>query len=80
MNEQESLQRKISAAQFSMLDLHLYLDSHPGDCNAAAKLEEARKNMQELVKQYEASYGPMNSTQRDSSRWAWISDPWPWDI
>lgn len=80
MNERETLQRKISAAQFTMLDLHLYLDSHPGDCDAAAKQEEARKSLQSLVSQYEAAYGPMHSTPRDSSRWAWISDPWPWDV
>ena len=43
MNEQEMLMRKISSLRFSMWELHLFLDSHPNNCDAARKLEEARK-------------------------------------
>lgn len=80
MTEQEDLMRKITANRFAMFELHLYLDSHPGDCEAAAKMEEYRKATQDLVGKYEATYGPLHETPKDSSRWAWISDPWPWDI
>ncbi len=80
MTEKEKMLRQLNALHFSMLELHLYLDSHPGDCDAAAQMEEYRKQAAELTKKYEAAYGPLNESQKDTSRWAWISDPWPWDI
>lgn len=80
MTEQETLLRRLDAEKFTVLDLHLYLDSHPGDCDAAAKLDEARRNIRELTRQYEAAYGPLNISQKTAGRWAWISDPWPWDV
>ena len=24
-------------------------------------------------------FGPLGETTQDTSRWAWISDPWPWE-
>lgn len=79
MNEQEAMMRKMDALHFAMLDLHLYLDSHPGDCGASAQLDEYRKDMKQLTDKYEAVYGPLNQSPKDTSRWAWIADPWPWD-
>lgn len=79
MNEQEMLMRKISSLRFSMWELHLFLDSHPNNCDAARKLEEARKKADELTTQYEAAYGPLHETSNTTSRWAWITGPWPWE-
>lgn len=79
MTEQEILMRQINAVRFSMLDLHIYLDSHPGDCTAATQLEEYRKMAAGLIEKYESAYGPLNESQQTTSRWAWVSDPWPWD-
>jgi spore coat protein JB len=80
MTEQESLMRRIMAYRFALLELHLYLDSHPGDCEAAARMEEYRRVTNDLVARYEAAYGPLHESPKTASRWAWISDPWPWDL
>lgn len=80
MNEQERLLRKIRSYQFASWELHIFLDTHPGDCNAAQKLDEYRKITADLIAKYEAAYGPMNESSKTTSRWAWISDPWPWDV
>lgn len=79
MSEQERMLRRIYAYSFAMWELHIYLDTHPNDCQAAAKHEEYKKALDEMTAQYEAAYGPLHQTPRDASRWAWISDPWPWD-
>lgn len=79
MSDQERLLRRIYAYQFAMWELHIYLDTHPNDCQAAAKHDEYKKAADELTAQYEAAYGPIHETPRDASRWAWVSDPWPWD-
>lgn len=79
MSEQSRLRRRISAVQFAAWELHLYLDSHPHCPEAAKKLAEYRELSKKLHAEYEDKYGPLNETSRDTSRWAWISDPWPWE-
>ena len=80
MSEQEKLKRQINAYQFSMWELHLFLDSHPNNCDAAKMLDDNRTKLTALTEQYESTYGPINETPATASRWAWVSDPWPWDI
>lgn len=58
---------------------HLYLDSHPYCKEAAKKLAAYREEYDKLTVEYEKAYGPLNETSRSTSRWAWISDPWPWE-
>lgn len=80
MSEQEKLMRQINAYQFSMWELHLFLDSHPNNCDAAKMLDDTRTKLAALTEQYESTYGPINETPATTSRWAWVTDPWPWDI
>ncbi len=79
MSEQEKLYRRITAHSFSIWELHLFLDSHPNNADAAKKLEQCRKKREELVAEYEAAYGPLNELGSQTSRWAWITGPWPWE-
>jgi spore coat protein JB len=79
MNEQERLLRRIRSHQFAMWELHIFLDTHPNDCKAAQKLEGYRKLTAELTAQYESAYGPLNETPQNTSRWAWVAGPWPWE-
>ncbi len=79
MSEQEALRRRIYAVEFASWELHLFLDSHPNNCEAAKKLEEYRARGQRLRKEFEEKYGPIGETPQNTSRWAWISDPWPWE-
>ena len=32
-----------------------------------------------LTKEYEEQFGPMGELSQNTSRWAWVSDPWPWE-
>ena len=49
MNEQQRLRRHISAVQFAMWELHLYLDSHPYCKEAAKKLAAYREEYLSLI-------------------------------
>ena len=40
---------------------------------------ELHKKADELTAQYEAAYGPLHETSNTTSRWAWITGPWPWE-
>lgn len=79
MNERERLLRKIAEYDFAIVDLHLFMDSHPNDTAAAAKLDEYKMKSKALRSEFEEKFGPLMSNQMDANRWAWISNPWPWD-
>ncbi len=79
MSEQEMLKRKIDAYSFSSWELHLFLDSHPNNCEAAKKLDECTQMLDALTKEYEMKYGNINERAENTSRWQWINGPWPWE-
>ena len=79
MSEQERLMRKICACRFAMWELKIFLDTHPNECGAMKRLAEYRKYTQELVAQYEDTYGPMNLNSDTANRVAWVQEPWPWE-
>lgn len=80
MKEQDAMRRRLSALQFAAWELHLFLDSHPNNIQAATRLADYRNKIETLKTEYEEKYGPLNLTSRTASRWAWITDPWPWDV
>ncbi len=79
MSEQEAMRRRIYSLEFACWELHLFLDSHPNNRDAARKLEEYRARAEKLRKEFTEKYGPIGETPQNTSRWAWISDPWPWE-
>ena len=58
----------------------VHTNSLHGNCEAAKRLKEAQKKAAELTEKYESQFGPINETSRDTSRWAWITGPWPWEV
>lgn len=79
MTEQERWKRELAADGFAAWELHVFLDTHPENTAAAAQLEKIRRRHAEHRKRYEEKYGPIGETSRDTSRWAWVTDPWPWE-
>lgn len=79
MNERTRLLQRIAAIDFAIIELHLYMNSHPNDRMAASKLKEYGVKSEALRAEYVEKYGPLLSSQMESNRWGWISNPWPWD-
>lgn len=79
MTEQTQLKRKIDAHAFAIWELHLFLDSHPNNCEAAKQLEKCQAEYEKLRVEYEEKYGKLNERSDETSRWQWISSPWPWE-
>lgn len=78
MKDSNSLSITLSAVQFAMWELHLYLDTHPEDIGALklhSKYEEKYLNLKD---EYEAKYGPLYSNS-GSPGVHWLKNPWPWD-
>lgn len=79
MTEREICLKKLATYSFAAFDLHLYLDTHPNDEKTAKKLREYLDKADEVRKEFEAKFGPLQTSQEDANRWAWIAGPWPWE-
>ena len=82
MNEQERLMKKLYELRFALLELSLYLDTHP-DCERALSLLQSYRMMyKETLDNYRQKYGKLIITHSDADndkRWDWIDGPWPWE-
>lgn len=80
MSERQKLMKRIAMLDFALVELHLYMDSHPNDKEIAKKFDSYKTKSKDLRKEYEEKYGPIQARSTDANSWAWISNPWPWDI
>lgn len=82
MNTKAELKRKIYELDFALLELNLFLDTHPTNMKAMELLKEYRKKRSELVAVYEQRYGCFINSANDvepGSCWKWLKGPWPWE-
>ena len=59
MTEREILLKKISTYQFSILDLQIFLDTHPYDQQVLSQIKECKEKLLPLIEEYEEKYGPL---------------------
>ncbi|HHV30435.1 spore coat protein CotJB [Acetivibrio mesophilus] len=77
---QAKLLKEVMAADFTLIDLNLYLNTHPYDQNTIILFNNCAQRARMLRNEYERLYGPLtaqNSTTK--CPWQWINSPWPWE-
>lgn len=76
----EELLTKISEIQFVCVELNLYIDTHPNDTAALEDYYAYSVMLEDLIKKYEALYGPLmgfgHSPTREGS---WVCSCWPFE-
>ena len=78
--EREKLLKEVMAADFTVIDLNLYLNTHPCDQRAIFLYNKAVKDAQILRFNYEKNFGPLTAHSSFSGYpWKWIESPWPWE-
>ncbi len=81
MNEKMTLEQNISALEFAMHELRLYLDTHPKDTTAIALFNKYQQKLKVLTNEYNRQFGPIDwNTPNAGNTWKWVQDPWPWEI
>ncbi len=83
LTDKDTAMRKISAVDFAIHDIELFLDSHPENKKAIDLLGQYRKWRNDLVAEYEQKYGDFVTGVGDvktKTPWSWIKGPWPWEI
>lgn len=69
---------KIREYNFAIVELALYLDTHPEDQKALCLHREYAKNFKDLTDKYQKVYGPL-TINFPCNKWRWIEEPWPWE-
>ncbi len=79
MTDQEVMLRRIAALDFAIVELNLFMDTHPYDEEVNDKLSSYKRKSKMLREEYEKEYGPLTPRNKEKNQWGWISDPWPWN-
>lgn len=74
--------KEIQALEFVLVELNLYLDTHPDDKRALREYNTYGKQLEKYRTQYEAIYGPLSNFGMSPSQYPfrWIEEPWPWNM
>ncbi len=83
MDERMTLKKRIHAVDFALLEVGLFLDTHPCNTDALKQRGEYRQMRKALIETYEAQFGPYVVTVDDvpcGDRHAWVDGPWPWEV
>lgn len=77
--ERDHLLQFISEVSFAVVDVGLYLDTHPCDQEGLMYYKKYRDLREQAVKEYERKYGALVLTGVENDcYWNWIEEPWPW--
>lgn len=80
--DRASLAEQIMQCEFVLIDINLFLDTHPNDERAIADYNSYAEQLAMLKKMYTERFGPIhnfgNSTNRSDSEWLWTTQPFPW--
>ena len=80
MDSRCMMERKLSAAQFAVWEIHLFLDTHPNDEDALAAYNKYLARYEELYREFTEKYGALSAQNTaDDKNWQWVDAPWPWD-
>lgn len=80
MGNREQLLYDIGIVDFVLVELTLYLDTHPHDCSAMEYFNHYNRIKHQLEKEFSMKYFPLNKNLADSSNeWKWGAAPLPWE-
>lgn len=76
------LLNELQAIDFVLLELTLYLDTHPDDMQAIVQFNQFAQKRKEIAACYEEEYGPLMQYGHSYSRFPfdWKEAPWPWQV
>jgi len=81
MSERELSLWKVQAYEFAIVEVGLFLDTHPNDQTALSYFKQYRDMKHKAESDFTRKFGPitMDHMDNDLSTWRWIENPWPWE-
>ena len=77
-NTREVMAMKIREYKFAIIELSLYLDTHPKDNKALCLHRDYSRKCKEITDKYQKVYGPL-TIDFPCNKWRWLEMPWPWE-
>ena len=74
----EEMEKKLKCYRFAIIELGLYLDTHPDDEKAICLHKEYANKFKVLEDKYQKVYGTL-SIMYPCNKWRWLEEPWPWE-
>lgn len=74
----EKMMLEIRSLDFAIIELGLYLDTHPDDEKALCLYKEYARKVKDLKDAYQKIYGPL-TIYYPCNKWRWLEEPWPWE-
>ena len=80
--EYYDLLEQIQAVDFVLVELNLYLNTHPNDTESIQQFNQCSYDSRKLKKQFKKKFGPLTHFGRSYSGypWNWDNPPWPWQV
>jgi spore coat protein JB len=72
----------LQAVDFVLVELTLYLDTHPDDLGSIQQYNQFAQKRMHLAKQFELEFGPLMPFGHSYTKqpWQWVEAPWPWQV
>lgn len=76
------LLQELQEIDFVLVELTLYLDTHPDDAYALQQFNAFAQKRRPVVNEFEKRYGPLLQFGHSFSQypWQWSQVPWPWQV
>jgi spore coat protein JB len=76
------LLHQLQTMDFVLVELNLYLDTHPDDSGALQQYNRYVQERWKLAQEFESAYGPLQHFGHSYSDapWRWDDAPWPWQV
>lgn len=73
---------QLQEVDFVLVELTLYLDTHPEDYQSIKQFNEFAQKSMQIRQQIESKYGPLQQFGNSYSGypWNWNQPPWPWQM
>ncbi|XJZ26073.1 spore coat protein CotJB [Bacillota bacterium Lsc_1132] len=80
--EYYQLMEQLQTIDFVLVELTLYLDTHPNDFEAINQFNHYAKERKKIKKLFESQFGPLLQYGNSYSGypWNWNESPWPWQV
>ncbi len=80
MSNKEQMLKDISIVDFVLVELMLYLDTHPTDRSAMDYFNHYSRVKKQMEREFSQKYFPLTKDQAESNKeWRWGAAPLPWE-
>lgn len=77
MNNREIALKNLSAQEFTLWEMHLYLDTHPDDLRFVERYNKNKMKYSVMKNEFEEKYYYLTAESAEGVEW--LKGPWPWE-